>query len=316
MPRLDELYAHEKPDVVLVQGDTTSAFCAGLAAFDRRIPVAHVEAGLRSFDRLHPYPEESNRRMLTAVAELHFAPTGHAKKNLLAEGVPLDRVVVTGNTVVDTLLLTLEQTFQGGPENAENGASEMGAKRRQKVLITLHRREAWETPTGTGDSILDGILVGIRSCAEQRPDVEFVYPVHLNPKVREAAQRVLGRTANVTLSDPLAYIPFVKTMAEARAIVTDSGGVQEEAPSLGVPVLVLRRTTERPEAVESGANRLVGTDPKDIEQALLGVLDQPPPPSPPEFPCPNPFGDGRASARIVQSLLHFSGRAEAPQEFS
>ncbi len=311
MPRLDALYARERPDIVLVQGDTTSAFCAALAAFDRRITVGHVEAGLRSFDRLHPYPEESNRRMLSAVADLHFAPTGWAAQNLLAEGVPRNRITVTGNTVVDALLLTLREQHGAATDGLD------GEYERRTVLVTLHRREAWETPSANGgESVLDDILSGIREAAERHPDVDFMYPVHLNPKVQMAAKRVLGRSSNVKLTHPLPYIEFVGAMANATAIVSDSGGVQEEAPSLGVPVLVLRRTTERPEAVQAGVNQLVGTDPKDIERALSALLDGAGASRHGSIPQPNPFGDGRGAERILQALLYFFGRADAPEEFA
>ncbi|HKQ70981.1 MAG TPA: UDP-N-acetylglucosamine 2-epimerase (non-hydrolyzing) [Polyangiaceae bacterium] len=306
MPSIDRLYREERPDVVLVQGDTTSAFCAALAAFDRRIPVAHVEAGLRSFDRFQPYPEEANRRMLSVVADLHFAPTSWALGNLTREGTERSRVVVTGNTVVDALLMVL------GPE------AEPASAREKTVLITLHRRESWETPGEHGaDTVLDGILAGIRASAERHPEVRFVYPVHLNPNVRAAAHRWLGASPNIALVDPLAYVPFVQAMARASAIVTDSGGVQEEAPSLGVPVLVLRRTTERPEAVDAGHNVLVGTSAQEIERALAAVLDGAAKRkgAPRQWPCPNPFGDGRAAERIVQALLHFRGEGDAPEEF-
>jgi UDP-N-acetylglucosamine 2-epimerase (non-hydrolysing) len=316
MPRLEELYAHEKPDMVLVQGDTTSAFCAALAAFHRRIPVGHVEAGLRSFDCLNPYPEESNRRMLSAVADLHFAPTPGAKKNLLREGAHKSAVIVTGNTVVDALLLTLRTRATRAAQRLDR-AETMPPSDRRSVLVTLHRREAWETPGLAEGTVLDDILLGIRLAAEKCPDIDFVYPVHLNPNVQKAAARALGNVRNARLCAPLPYVRFVEEMARSSAIVTDSGGVQEEAPSLGVPVLVLRKTTERPEAVETGANQLVGTHPHDIEQALLGVLDQKhATPAPARtIPRPNPFGDGNAAARIVQAVLHFWGRGDAPGEF-
>ncbi len=310
MPRLDELYADEPPDWVVVQGDTTSAFCAGLAAFDRKIPVAHVEAGLRSFDRRHPYPEEANRRMLTAVTDLHFAPTLWAAQNLLSEGVPRDQVVVSGNTVIDALLLTLGSELRERPKfSPMDGA-------RRTVLVTMHRREAWENSQTNRASPLDGILGAIRRAADRYPDVEFIYPVHLNPKVQEAAKRAFAGAKNATLVEPLSYVRFVKTMAKASVIVTDSGGVQEEAPSLGIPVLVLRRTTERPEALETGANRLVGTEPDDIERALCSALDRPREARALTLPRPNPFGDGRASDRIAQTFLYLAGKDEAPEPFA
>jgi UDP-N-acetylglucosamine 2-epimerase (non-hydrolysing) len=311
MPRLDELYGREPPDWVVVQGDTTSAFCAALAAFNRRIPVAHVEAGLRSFDRFHPYPEESNRRMLSAVSELHFAPTAWAAQNLLSEGIPRDRVVVTGNTVIDALFLTLHDELERRRAEPES------ASRRRTVLITMHRREAWETPLERGQrSVLDGVLSAIRRAADRNPDVDFIYPVHLNPKVQVAAKRAFCGAKNATLIEPLSYVRFVKTMARASVIVTDSGGVQEEAPSLGIPVLVLRKTTERPEALETGANRLIGTDPDDIEEALVAALERPIDGRALTIPRPNPFGDGCASARIAQSFLYLAGEAEAPEPFA
>jgi UDP-N-acetylglucosamine 2-epimerase (non-hydrolysing) len=316
MPRLDELYQQKRPDIVMVQGDTTSAFCAGLAAFNRRIPVAHLEAGLRSFDRFHPYPEETNRRMLTAVCELHFAPTGWAAQNLLGEGVPEDRVLVTGNTVIDALLLTLGQELSRRLDDDWSDRLEAEAPARRSVLITMHRREAWETASAReGETILDGVLGAIRRTADRHPEVDFIYPVHLNPKVQEAAHRALAGAPNAVLSGPLPYVRFVRTMARASIIVTDSGGVQEEAPSLGIPVLVLRRTTERPEAVRAGLNSLVGTDPDDIEEALSAALASPRDTSAMTIPRPNPFGDGRASARVAQAVLHFFGAADAPEEF-
>src|SRR5262245_59795067 len=214
MPRLDVLFEREKPDWVVVQGDTTSAFCAALAAFHRRIPVAHVEAGLRSFDRRHPYPEEANRRMLTAVADLHFAPTLWAAQNLLSEGVPRDQIVVTGNTVIDALFLTLS----GEMGRRRHAPATEGARR--TVLITMHRREAWETPTEGRTSVLDGILRAVRKAADRHPDVDFIYPVHLNPKVQEAAKRAFAGADNARLIEPLPYVQFVKIMAKASVIVT------------------------------------------------------------------------------------------------
>jgi UDP-N-acetylglucosamine 2-epimerase (non-hydrolysing) len=288
-----------------------------LAAFNRRIPVGHVEAGLRSFDRFHPYPEETNRRMLSAVSELHFAPTSLAAQNLLSEGVPENRVLVTGNTVIDALLLTLSEELSRRLDDAAWDAEAACTPARRSVLITMHRREAFESASPReGQTLLDGILGAIRKTADRHPDVDFVYPVHLNPKVQEAARRALSGAANAVLCEPLPYVRFVKTMARASVIVTDSGGVQEEAPSLGIPVLVLRRTTERPEAVRTGKNRLVGTDPDDIEAALSAALDSPGDDAcAATLPRPNPFGDGRAAARIAQAVLHFFGAADAPEEF-
>jgi len=305
LSRLDALYRDTCPEVVLVQGDTSTAFAAALAAFHRRLSVAHVEAGLRSFDMHHPYPEESNRRMVSAVTDLHFAPTRQAAAHLLAEGIPNDSVFVTGNTVVDALKLALNRDAPTYP------LLEPG---RELVLITLHRREAWDGTREDGSSVLAGILRGIKEAASQHRDLAFVYPMHRNPRVREAAQSILGDVENVSLVEPLAYFEFVELMARARLIVTDSGGIQEEAPSLGVPVLVVRERTERPEAIDSGWSTLVGTRPADIEAAIATALAKEKP-CPCEVPRPGPFGDGRASARIRDALLWFKGFGPRPDDF-
>jgi UDP-N-acetylglucosamine 2-epimerase (non-hydrolysing) len=304
MPRLDELYEREPCDLVIVQGDTTSAFAAALAAFHRGIPVAHVEAGLRSFDRFHPYPEEANRRMLSSVTDLHFAPTPWAAKNLVREGVPREDITITGNTVVDSLLMALEH-LRGNP------AKPVADVREGLVLITLHRREGWQAPGG-GVPPLEGILEGIRHSAADHSHIDFVFPVHHNPRVREPVSRILGESKNVHLIDPVPYLPFVQLMSRASVILTDSGGIQEEAPTLGVPVLVLRRTTERPEGLTLGRNRMGGS-PEEIQTELARLLAEPP--ARPAVPAPNPFGDGRADERIRQAILHFRGLAPRPDEF-
>ena len=320
VPALDRLYEAKRPDIVIVQGDTTSAFCAGLAAFNRKIPVAHVEAGLRSFDRSHPYPEEINRRMLSALVDLHFPPTEQSAANLTREGLPREDIVVTGNTVVDTLLLTLRSDLGPGAEVAALPGGPNGAA---PVLITLHRRETWAALPAARGSVKSGseasiaplgpILKCIRTVAEAHPDVPFIYPVHLNPMVQEPAHRLLGGVPNVHLTMPLAYIPFVHLMARSRLILSDSGGVQEEAPSLGVPVLIVRETTERPEAVDAGLNRLVGIEPERIRRELTKALSR----TNSLVPKPhlNPYGDGLAHKRIGQSILHFFSRAKRPTEF-
>jgi UDP-N-acetylglucosamine 2-epimerase (non-hydrolysing) len=305
IPRLEELYLRERPSLVLVQGDTTSAFCAGLAAFHRRIAVGHVEAGLRSFNRFHPYPEEANRRMLACVTDLHLAATPWAAKNLLAEGVRREEITVTGNTGIDSLLETLaradllEQHRAPEPKRVEG---------ERLVLITLHRRENWMSGG------LEQVLGALAAAASEFPSVRFVYPVHRNPRVQEPARRILGGRPNVFLLDPLPYIPFVDLMARACLILTDSGGIQEEAPSLGVPVLVTRETTERPEGVECGANALVGTDATAVLEALRRHLSRPPA-GPGPRPRPNPFGDGRASGRILKAVLRHFRMGEAPEAF-
>lgn len=305
VPRLDELYAANPPQIVVVQGDTTTAFCAALAAFNRRIPVAHIEAGLRSRDRFHPYPEEVNRRMISSCADLHFAPTEKAAANLTAEGAPAGSVLVTGNTAVDAILLALTRGDGDGDRVPP-----------ADVLLTLHRREAWAEPGAVGDSLLDDILIGLRRVAESRGDVSFVYPVHLNPRVREAVGRRLGDLANVRLIEPLPYLPFVQVMSRARVIVTDSGGIQEEGPSLGIPVMVLRKTTERPEALGPGRNELVGTDPDAIAAALERALSSPERRRSADRPFPNPYGDGRAAPRVLDGVLSFFGHGPPPHPFS
>ena len=302
LPPLEQLYADERYHLVIVQGDTTSAFGAALAAFHRGVAVAHIEAGLRSFDRFHPYPEEANRRMLSCVTDLHFAPTAFAAENLMHEGVPREEIYVTGNTVVDSLMLALERS---GPENDPDPA-------RRMVLLTLHRREGWD-PVGGGQAPIEGIFEGIAEAARQHPEIDFVYPVHHNPRVREPAQRILGPLPNVRIVDPLPYIPFVRLMSQASVILTDSGGIQEEAPSLGVPVLVLRRTTERPEGL-APSRRLLGESAEPILSKLDKLLAQPLA-RPGKPPYPNPFGDGQASARIRDAILHFMGAGERPEEF-
>jgi len=310
VPRLDRLYLELSPCMVLVQGDTTSAFAAGLAASHRKIPVAHVEAGLRSHDRNHPFPEESNRRLLSAIADLHLAATPSAAANLLREGLAREDILVTGNTVIDSLLETLSRPellekfrFRGlalGPDTP-------------LVLMTLHRRENWMRPAG-GPSPLEEVLSAVRAAAEEFPEARFVYPVHPNPNVQEPARRILGNRPNVHLLEPLAYLPFVDLLAKSTVVLTDSGGVQEECPSLGVPVLVSRKTTERPEAVDAGYNFLVGTDREAVLSALRRHLQRPSrrPGTP---PLTNPYGDGRASDRIRRAVLHRLGLGERPGEF-
>jgi len=309
MPALDRLYEAEQPNLVLVQGDTTSAFAAALAAFHRGIPVGHVEAGLRSFDRFHPYPEEANRRMISSVTDLHFAPTPLAAENLVKEGVRRRDIFVTGNTVVDSLLATLEKLRSGAQPGWQKPLRGDG----RLVLITLHRREGWQAPGG-GVPPLESILSGIRAAAAEYPSVDFVFPVHHNPKVRAPVWRILGESENVQLVDPIPYLPFVDLMARATVILTDSGGIQEEAPTLGVPVLVLRRTTERPEGLAVAGNRL-GTSAEDIRDELLRHLQTPRPRPRPDAPAPNPFGDGQANRRVRQAILHFLGLGAPPDEF-
>ncbi len=289
---LDKVMCRRRPHCVVVQGDTTTAMSAALVAFYHRLPVVHVEAGLRT-DRLDaPWPEEFNRRVVDMLAALYCAPTERAAERLRAEGVPPEAVRVTGNTVVDALLQTLQR------ERARDllwRQKHAALSRDQMVLVTGHRRENF----GRG---MENICRAIRALAERFPDCDFVYPVHLNPRVREPVFRLLGNLENVHLLPPVDYPEFVWLMDRAVLILTDSGGVQEEAPSLGKPVLVMRETTERPEAVEAGLARLVGTSAERIVAEAASLLARPPARHA-EQTTINLYGDGQAAKRIVQWML-------------
>jgi UDP-N-acetylglucosamine 2-epimerase (non-hydrolysing) len=297
---IDRHLTEAKPDLVLVQGDTTTTFCAALASFYRHVPVGHVEAGLRTGNLESPWPEEVNRILTTRLARLHFAPTAGNRDNLLREGVPHDRIVVTGNTVIDALFLALEivkrakPAIPGLPDGLAGGAQPL-------VLVTGHRRENF----GPG---FESICEAIAELAARFPETQFVYPVHLNPNVRRPVDAILrsAATANVHLIEPLGYLPFVAMMSRATVILSDSGGVQEEAPSLGKPVLVMRDTTERPEAVTAGTVKLVGTDRRAIveetsrlltDRAAYDAMAR----------AMNPYGDGKATGRIVAACAEFLG---------
>ena len=284
-----------QPDMVLVHGDTTTTMAATLAAFYRRIPVAHVEAGLRTGNLLSPWPEEANRKLTGALATLHFAPTERARQNLLVEGVSESSIVVTGNTVIDALLHVRERLARDAHLQAEAQrvlpALQAG---RRLVLVTGHRRESF------GDGF-ERICTALAQLAHAYPNVDIVYPVHLNPSVREPVNRLLTDIANVRLIEPLDYLPFVSLMDRAYLILTDSGGIQEEAPSLCKPVLVMRDTTERQEAVDAGVVQLVGTDVRAIVEGVARLLDDG------EAYAAmsrgeNPYGDGKACDRIADAL--------------
>ena len=296
----DQYLADVKPDLVVVQGDTATVFCAALASFYRRIPVAHVEAGLRTWNNDSPFPEEINRVLTTRLASCHFAPTEQAKANLLRDGVAEETVFVTGNTVIDALHLAVERVRHQPPvipDLPEDFLSRMSDRR--TVLVTAHRRENF----GAG---FESLCRGIAELAYDFPDVDFVYPVHLNPNVREPVNRILSGKPNVRLIKPLGYLPFVAVLERCDLVLTDSGGVQEEAPSLGKPVLVMRDTTERPEAVAMGTVRLVGTDSQTIiERVSELLLDRHAYDT--MSRAVNPYGDGRAVARIVDRLGEFLG---------
>jgi UDP-N-acetylglucosamine 2-epimerase (non-hydrolysing) len=257
---IDEVLERERPDAILVQGDTTTVQVASLCGFYREIPVGHIEAGLRSHDLHAPFPEEMNRRITTLTAAWHFAPTELARRNLLAEAIPADTVFVTGNTVIDSLLEMVERVRRDPPPLPPRLVA-VAASGRPIVLVTGHRRESF----GRG---FEDICSALKRLAERHPDACFVYPVHLNPKVKDVVTARLSGVPNIILEAPLTYRPFVRMMDICRLILTDSGGLQEEGPSLGKPVLVMREVTERPEGIEAGVSRLVGSDPDVIVEAV------------------------------------------------
>jgi len=291
---LKPVLSKEQPELVVVQGDTATVMASALAAFFFRIPVAHVEAGLRTHDKYQPFPEEMSRRLVSHLAEWHFAPTDVARQNLLHEGIPNDRIIVTGNTVIDALKATVREDcrFQ------HPVLSQLDFGERKVVLVTAHRRENWGEP-------MRNICQAIRRIVTAEPCAEVVFSVHLNPEVQRTVRAELSGLERVHLLEPLAYEPFVQLMARCYLILTDSGGIQEEAPSLGKPVLVLREVTERPEGVAAGTLQLVGTDTTRIADAALSLLRD-------EVAyarmarAKNPYGDGHASQRIVAALLQDS----------
>jgi UDP-N-acetylglucosamine 2-epimerase (non-hydrolysing) len=306
---LDEYLAEERPELVLVQGDTTTTLCAALAAFYRRIPVGHVEAGLRTGNLDAPWPEEANRVLVSRLAALHFAPTQANKENLLREGVLPERIFITGNTGIDALFLALEKIRhfpQDIPDLPTNWRDEWAGK--ALILITGHRRENF----GEG---FEKICHGIAELARRFPETQFVYPVHLNPNVREPVDRMLRRKGNenIHLIEPLPYLAFVTLMGRSTLVLTDSGGIQEEMPSLGKPVLVMRDATERPEAVDAGTVRMVGTDPERIVAETVRLLTDR------EAyekmaRAHNPYGDGRAAGRIMETCSIFLRDAATARE--
>ncbi len=290
MAKLDKILAQEHPDLILVQGDTTTTLAGALAGFYRKIPVGHVEAGLRSGNLMSPFPEEMNRRVVSQIASFHFAATEKNRRNLLSEDVPSEKVFVTGNPVVDALKKMLKNLMPS-PEIAELIKKTEGKKR---LLLTTHRRESFgETMTGN--------LKVLRNFVDKRKDVCLFFPVHPNPNVKSIAKEILGKRERIYLLDPLDYSDFLSIMKSAWLIVSDSGGVQEEAPSLGKPLLVLRENTERPEAIRAGVSKLVGSSPGSLKQFLeenyavetwiKSVRE-----------VANPFGDGRSAARIVRII--------------
>lgn len=301
---LKDVLAKEKPDLVLVHGDTTTTFAGALASYYQQVPVGHVEAGLRTGNIYSPFPEEMNRKLTGAIAAIHFAPTATAKANLLKENVNPSHIYVTGNTVIDALMTTVAGDYDFGDD-----LKDVDFHNHRVILLTTHRRENLGEP-------MRHIYKALRRIIEEIPDTEIVFPVHRNPLVRKVVEEELAGVDRIHLIDPMEYEPFANLMSLSSLVLTDSGGIQEEAPSLGKPVLVLRNTTERPEAVEAGTVRLIGTD-KDVvyaetkrlltDQAAYDAMSN----------AVNPYGDGKASQRIVQAILHvFAGEEAVPDDFS
>ena len=300
---LEDIFRREAPDCVLVHGDTTTTFAAALSAYYLQIPVGHVEAGLRTGDKFSPFPEELNRHLTGVLADLHFAPTARARANLLAENVPPARIAVTGNTVIDALLATARRAHRF----TEPELAGIDFSRQRVLLVTTHRRENLGEP-------LRGVYRALSRILDHFPDTLLVFPVHLNPVVQEAVRAELGGRERVILTAPLPYLPFVKLMQAAHLVLTDSGGLQEEAPALGKPVLVLRNTTERPEAVEAGTVKLVGLAEDAVYRTAAELLaDNAAYRRMAE--AVNPYGDGRAAPRTVGFLAAFFGLAPPPAEF-
>ena len=300
------LLRETRPDVVVVQGDTTTVLATGLAAFYEHIPVVHLEAGLRTGDVRSPFPEEANRRLTAPLADLHLAPTATSKANLVRESIDGSRVPVTGNTVIDALQWTTAQPVEfDDPRVAE--AVDHAANGRDLLLVTSHRRESW------GQRMVE-TMTAIRDLARDRPDLQVLLPMHRNPIVRDVIEPLLGSLDNVLLTEPLDYHQFAHALAGATVVLTDSGGVQEEAPSLGKPVLVMRDTTERPEAVEAGTVRLVGTDGATIRAAVEELLDDVEAYSA-MANAVNPYGDGRAAERSVAAIAELLGLGHRAPDF-
>ena len=284
---LEEVIQEVKPNIILVHGDTTTTFAGALAAYYNQVDIGHVEAGLRTWNKYSPYPEEMNRQMVGVLADMHFAPTENSKASLLKEGKKEETIFVTGNTAIDALATTVHKNYTHPILDWVKGS--------RMILITAHRRENLGEP-------MRGMFQAIRRIVEEYPDVKAVYPVHLNPKVREVANEVLGDNEKIKLIDPLEVIDFHNFIANSYLILTDSGGIQEEAPSLGKPVLVLRDTTERPEGIQAGTLKLAGTDEETIYRLTKQLLEDQE-----EYrkmsKASNPYGDGKASQRIADAII-------------
>ena len=300
LEKFDPVVKQELPDIILVHGDTTTTFAASLVAFYNQVRIGHVEAGLRTFDKYSPFPEEMNRQMTDNLADLYFAPTSESKENLLKENHPESAIVITGNTAIDALKLTVQSDYY-------HKVLDQLDPDKKLVLVTMHRRENQGQP-------MRNVFTALREMVDLHQEIEVVYPVHLSPAVQEAANDILAGHNRIHLIEPLDVLDFHNLASRSYFIMTDSGGVQEEAPSLGKPVLVLRDTTERPEGVRAGTLKLVGTDPVRVKEAMAALLTD-------ETlyrqmsQAPNPYGDGRASERIVQSIQQYFGAATSVSEF-
>lgn len=300
LEKFDPVVKQELPDIILVHGDTTTTFAASLVAFYNQVRIGHVEAGLRTFDKYSPFPEEMNRQMTDNLADLYFAPTSESKENLLKENHPESAIVITGNTAIDALKLTVQSDYY-------HDVLDQLDPDKKLVLVTMHRRENQGQP-------MRNVFAALREMVDLHQEIEVVYPVHLSPAVQEAAKDILAGHERIHLIEPLDVLDFHNLASRSYFIMTDSGGVQEEAPSLGKPVLVLRDTTERPEGVRAGTLKLVGTDPVRVKDAMAELLTD-------ETlyrkmsQAPNPYGDGRASERIVQSIQQYFGVATSVSEF-
>jgi UDP-N-acetylglucosamine 2-epimerase (non-hydrolysing) len=307
--KITPILKQEKPDIVLVHGDTVTTFAAALAAFYQQIPIGHVEAGLRSYDMQNPFPEESNRVLTDHLCALHFAPTPQAKENLLKENIGREKIFITGNTVTDALAIALKEPHQWTDPVLKTlfglGAREDSGR---MILVTAHRRENHGAP-------LESVFRALRRVVDDHPDVSIVYPVHLNPNVQKPAKEVLGGHARIHLIAPVDYLDLVHLLEKAYLVVTDSGGIQEEAPALGKPVMVLRKVTERPEAVAAGTARVIGVEEADVYRAVQELLNDS------RIykrmaNAVNPYGDGKAAPRTLDAIrYHFKLQKERPAEF-
>ena len=300
LEKFDPVVKEVQPDMILVHGDTTTTFAASLVAFYNQVRIGHVEAGLRTFDKYSPFPEEMNRQMTDNLADLYFAPTSESKANLLMEHHPESSIFITGNTAIDALRLTVQEDYH-------HQVLDQLDPQKKLVLVTMHRRENQGQP-------MRAVFAALREMVDAHPELEVVYPVHLSPAVQEAAKEILGDHDRIHLIAPLDVFDFHNLASRSYFIMSDSGGVQEEAPSLGKPVLVLRDTTERPEGVKAGTLKLVGTDPERVKEEMTALLTDP------DLyqkmsSARNPYGDGKASERIVQAIQHYYGLVDVVSEF-